>query len=264
MDPNQQPQDPTNSDQSTPPQFGAPAPVETPTPPAQPDLSPSQPTPEVTTPESQSFGQPAAETFQAPTPQPAFPSAEASPASPQPVPGENPGQTLGIISIVLSFIGLSVIGIILGIVSRKKSKAVGASATLGTIGMIVGIVFTVIGFIVTAILVAITLTAYNGIQNRTQESNLSSQASSVVRYAELYNSMANDYPKSVSDFSKYPETTIPDYIDTNSAIYTNTAVTYVYCGTGAAQVVYLGDTADDKIIKALGTASPSEECPRAY
>lgn len=53
-------------------------------------------------------------------------------------PQGNPGQVLGIVSIVLGLTcGLSLIGLVLGFVSRSRSKRAGASPTLGTIGIVV-------------------------------------------------------------------------------------------------------------------------------
>lgn len=60
-------------------------------------------------------------------------------------PVHNPGETLGIISIIMTVpLGLSIVGIILGVISRKRSKEVGASTTLGTVGMWLGIIGTVL------------------------------------------------------------------------------------------------------------------------
>lgn len=111
------------------------------------------------------------------------------------------------------------------------------------------------------ILIPLVLITYSGVQHRAQDVNLETQAHSVETKAEAYYAMTNDYPKSLSDFEKYKESTIPSDVDVNGSMYTNTAVTYVYCGPGAAQVVYLGKTTDDKVITALGTASETEECP---
>lgn len=70
------------------------------------------------------------------------------PYAPQQHVGENPGQTLGIVSIIMTVpLGLSVVGIILGVISRNQSKKVNASTTLGTVGMVLGIVGTVLGFL---------------------------------------------------------------------------------------------------------------------
>lgn len=92
------------------------------------------------------------------TPAPAAPPAPAAyPPQAPPYPGqpnapyaqpiENPGQTLGIIGLVLNFIGISIGGIILGIMSRNKSRAVNMSTTLGTVSLVWGIIATALAII---------------------------------------------------------------------------------------------------------------------
>jgi hypothetical protein len=70
---------------------------------------------------------------------------------------ENPGQLFGILSVVFSLIGLAVVGIVMGVLSRNKSKAVGAPTTLGTVGLVMSIIFTILGLIwfVMAVLVSL-------------------------------------------------------------------------------------------------------------
>ncbi len=143
MDPNQQPQEEPNNLTEPERQFGAP--TELPTSPEVTQVSstpePSTPTESAqssVTPEPQPFGQPAPETVSA-TPE-VTPVATQQPVASQ----DNPGKTLGIVSIVMSIIGLSIVGIILAVISRKKSKEANASTTLGTIGLVLGIVFTVL------------------------------------------------------------------------------------------------------------------------
>ena len=297
MNPNQQPQDINPTNEPVAPGFGT-----TPTPPVDspslseqpvaapafgqptPDAMPSapqvsqlEPTPVAAIPEpaapAPAFGQPAPD---------AMPSA-AFPTPDQPVGGqppashaENPGQVLGIISIVLSFVGLAIIGIILGVISRKKSKAANMPTTLGTVGLVVGIVFTIIGTLFTLLIV---LTAYAGIQEAARESaesNSSMQAArgsalmemnaeTVADHAEAYFTEAGDYPKTTSDFDKYADSKIPEDIEVySSLLLTNSSLTYIYCGEGSAQVAYLGDSTDDKRITALGSASSTEVCPKSF
>lgn len=58
-----------------------------------------------------------------------------------PSPRGNPGQTLGIVSIVLGLTcGLSVFGLLAGFVSRRRSKRAGVSPVLGTIGIAISAV----------------------------------------------------------------------------------------------------------------------------
>lgn len=73
--------------------------------------------------------------------------------------GENPGQALGIISIILPFVGFSVVGIILGAISRSKSKQAGMSTSLGTVGLIISIVVTVLAALLTTLWIVIVIVA---------------------------------------------------------------------------------------------------------
>ena len=61
---------------------------------------------------------------------------------------EDPGQTYGIIGIVLNAIGFGPGGIIFGIMSRNKSRAGGFSPTLGTVSLIWGVVNTALAALV--------------------------------------------------------------------------------------------------------------------
>jgi len=108
---------------------------------------------------------------QDPQQQPQQPSQPQPAAAPQ-VQREDPGKTLGIVSIVLDFVGFALIGIVLGVMSKKKSKEAGFDGSLGNIGMIIGIVFVVLNIV---ILGAISIVAYNGIQERTLESQRQSE-----------------------------------------------------------------------------------------
>jgi len=60
---------------------------------------------------------------------------------------ENPGQNLGIIGIILNVLGIGLGGLILGILSRNKSREAGMPTTIGTVSLVWGIIEVVIGFI---------------------------------------------------------------------------------------------------------------------
>lgn len=80
----------------------------------------------------------------APPPSPAYSGAPAAPA--------NPGKTMGIVGLVLSIIGLHLIGIILGFVGLNQSKKAGqkngfalAAIIVGFIGLILFLIFILAG-----------------------------------------------------------------------------------------------------------------------
>ena len=81
-------------------------------------------------------------------PQPAYAPQQPAPQQINIHVAENPGHTLGIVGLVLNFFGINIGGIILGVMSRNKSRQVGMSPTMGTISLIWGIIGTVIGFLI--------------------------------------------------------------------------------------------------------------------
>jgi hypothetical protein len=70
-------------------------------------------------------------------PQGSYPAGQPAPGYGQP-PVENPGKTMGIVGLVLGFLGpLSLVGLILSIVGLRKSKKVGQSNGVAIAGIIV-------------------------------------------------------------------------------------------------------------------------------
>ena len=72
-------------------------------------------------------------------------------------PAEDPGKTLGIIGLVLSFF-TAIIGLIISIVALRRSKKAGFKNTPALIGIIVGILSTVVAIII-GIVSIVALTA---------------------------------------------------------------------------------------------------------
>ena len=75
-----------------------------------------------------------------------------SPYSQQPGPFGAPavdlGKTMSIIAIILPFVGFSLVGLILGIIAKSKSKKAGYKNTLALVAIIVSIVFIVASVII--------------------------------------------------------------------------------------------------------------------
>ncbi len=93
--------------------------------------------------------------------QPAPPAYAAAPPAPVGAPTEDPGRTLGIVALVLTFF-FTLIGLILGYVARSQSKKAGFDNTPAKIAIILGWIFIalgiVIGIIWTIILVSVVAT----------------------------------------------------------------------------------------------------------
>lgn len=62
----------------------------------------------------------------------------------------DPGRTLGIVGLVLSFV-TSLPGLIVSIIAHRKSKAAGFNNVLAKVGIVVGAVFTAFGLIMATV-----------------------------------------------------------------------------------------------------------------
>lgn len=90
---------------------------------------------------------------------PAVPQFSGYPAAP---PAQNPGQTLGIVSIILGFLGISIVGLPLAVVSLVKSSKARVSRALG----VIGIILNALVFIGSIIALVVLLAAYRGVNER--------------------------------------------------------------------------------------------------
>ena len=123
------------------------------------------------------------------------------------------------------------------------------------------IVELLIVIVVIAILAAITIVAYNGIQNRAKTSSAQSLANSVVKKAEAFNTIQSSYPANNTSFNA---TGAPDEskLDNTAAVTGSTTalptdettVKYVRCGTGA-KVAYRDASAGSIVYIGIGGAS---------
>ena len=118
------------NNQPMPQQPATPQPAPQPQPAVQPQpVAQPQPQPQQTYQYQQPYQQPVA-----PVPQPAI-QPQPTPYAYPPVHYDNPGETLGVIGCVLNFFGISIGGILLGIISRNKSKEAGMSTTWGSVSL---------------------------------------------------------------------------------------------------------------------------------
>lgn len=101
------------------------------------------------------------------------------------------------------------------------------------------IVELLIVIVVIGILAAITIVAYNGVQNRAKTSSGQSAAVTVIKKAELYNTENSVYPTKATDLTtgatgKTYELTGATFVAAMSAAPTAAnSTTYYVCGTGA-------------------------------
>lgn len=165
--------------------------------PWQPATPVSTPEPQPTTqPETQAQPEAAPATVEQPqaTPQPPQPQQPVftQPQVAQPLqPAHDPGKVFSILGLVFAFIALQLPGLILSIIGLKKSKKAGFPTTLAVVGIILNILFMVITL---GVIAAITMAAYNGVQQRAAESGVRTTANSILLHTEAYNAENNSYP----------------------------------------------------------------------
>ncbi len=69
-------------------------------------------------------------------------------------PAVDPGKTMAIIAVILPFVGFGLVGLILGLVAKSKSRTAGFKNTLALVAIIISIV-AIIGTIIAGIFVGI-------------------------------------------------------------------------------------------------------------
>jgi hypothetical protein len=73
----------------------------------------------------------------------------------------NPGHGLGIASLIVSLVGVGLVGLILGIVGLNKSKKAGHKNGLALAGIIIGAINIVVVTIVSIVLISAAVTLVN-------------------------------------------------------------------------------------------------------
>lgn len=134
------------------------------------------------------------------------------------------------------------------------------------------IVELLIVIVIIAILAAITIVAYNGIQNRAKNSAASGLANNLIKKAEAYYTINSQYATRVKLTSNQSPTSTTNgsggaeaALDTNTAAATvGTAPTdekqvqYLVCGTTGARIVYWQSGGNTTVH--LGDATASSTC----
>ena len=119
------------------------------------------------------------------------------------------------------------------------------------------IVELLIVIVVIAILAAISIVAYNGIQDRGKSSSAQSLASQVAKKAEAYNTVESSYPTTIADFNSVDVSELddPTAVAVTGLPSDETTVTYDVCTAGGAQVIWYD--AVDNNRKAIGIGGVS-------
>lgn len=128
------------------------------------------------------------------------------------------------------------------------------------------IVELLIVIVVIGILAAITIVAFNGVQNRGKTSRAQSMAGDLVKKAEAYNALESTYP---ADNTVFTAASSPDEVKTPAGVTVNAAgatttlnagngqTTVEYCavGTTGAKISYWDYSEDEPVTVNTGTAT---------
>lgn len=106
---------------------------------------------------------------------------------------QNPGQSLGIASIVLGVLALWFVGLPLAIVSMVKSSKANAPKTLG----IIGLVLNIIGIFVSALLCMIVLISFQALQEKARDVKSASEANASSSVETI--ALSTDYAPTSKD-----------------------------------------------------------------
>ncbi|TAL14643.1 hypothetical protein EPN95_02255 [Patescibacteria group bacterium] len=119
--------------------------------PEQPSVEPSTEPVEQPTTESPVSAEPVVEEDTEPTTEPVVATTAPVNSTPAVAPAGavNPGKTMGIVSFVLSLVGIGLVGLILGIIAKSKSKKAGQKNGFALAGIIIGIVNIIVVALIT-------------------------------------------------------------------------------------------------------------------
>jgi len=171
---------------------------------------------------------------------------------------DNPGQTLGIVGIVLGFVGLSVVGIVLSAISVSKSGKANASKTLGIVGLVLNIVITIL---VPLLVFPLLLTvSYSGIQGKAKDGVAKASANVVVLKAENYSEATGSYPATVAEFGTSPESNLGSTQVSENDPTDEKTVKYQRCSEKGAQVTFYMTSTKQLQVVPLGNASSRPNC----
>lgn len=174
-------------------------------------------------------------------PTPGQPMASPQPMMQAPVAEKDAGRTLGIVSLVMSLLGLGLVGIVLGILALSKSKKSGHKTNImGLIGIIWGVVS---GFFI-LILVGLVLSNFQAAQDKARDTTSITRVNAVHSKLEEYYNESNFYPETM-EISNFPGIS-PNSLKSGSE----------------TQIVVIKDTKNE--IEAVAQADPNTNVPYQY
>ena len=169
------------------------------------------------------------------------------------MPPVNPGQTNGIIGMILPFVGLSPIGLVFSIISTLQSGKANTSRTLGIIGIALNAIGIVISLFFLLIIVAVVSSSDVNLKERMLDTVTQTKAYEVRDDALSYYHQHGAFPstpEALTGTLDNPTITLAPRPITNAD-----HIGYAACGTDGASVEYLKHSSTVPIILYLGTGS---------
>jgi hypothetical protein len=175
----------------------------------------------------------------------------------------NPGKVIGIIGFIMAFLPLQLVGLILSIIGLVQSNKAGHTNGLA----IAGIVLNSIGLLLVPLFL-ITIFAYAGITDRANTNAAAANASSAIKYSELYEAEYDKYPSSFTEMSLYANSTGSTVLDTLRlspvplTSYPNsvTMITFYVCGEAGNKAGYWDSDIGAEAYYFSGTVDHTTAC----
>lgn len=177
--------------------------------------------------------------------------------------GEDPGKTLAIIGLVLAFVGVQLVGLILSIIGRSKSKKAGFKNTIATVGIWLNAVFLVLGALLIGLYMF--LVVFAAVQVGAQDAQSEDLASSIAVKAQEYSAgHEGQYPTAaqLKESGVLSSEESAALVDERQVSLEPGMVGYIVCyssdfSAASGADIYIYSSLDDstKQVQALGTCS---------
>ena len=169
------------------------------------------------------------------------------------MPPINPGQTNGIIGMILPFVGLSPIGLVFSIISTLQSGKANTSRTLGIIGIVFNAVGIVVSLFFLLVIASVIATSGTDIKEQMLDSVAQARAYEVRQHAEEYYAKHGSYPATSEALTTMTDDPTLTIVPRPTANRNN--IGYAPCGSDGASVEYLKHSSTVPIVLYLGTGS---------
>jgi type II secretory pathway pseudopilin PulG len=188
--------------------------------------------------------------------QPAAPQQPNQPAVTQ----SNPGKTLAIVGFIFAFVALQLVGLPLSIVALVKSRKAGFKNPLAVAGIILNVVFLLIGI---GIIAAIAMVATQGVQTRAKSYAAETTAMAVMKQAEAAYVNQGSYPQHTAAIQGVTSVVYASAPLAGAPSNPNTIAFYACGDTTGNKIDYWDYSTSRALTMYTGSASETSTCTLA-